>query len=140
MQGLTLDEARYALRRALAGGRPLGHDSLPAVLEEKRLLVNRSGVIEFVASGTDLDDVGGLEGLKKWLLERRKLFEMRESLDAEIVPKGLLMMGIPGCGKSLCVKAIASLFPASALSRGHDRDLFRPARQSRKAYSCRPAA
>jgi SpoVK/Ycf46/Vps4 family AAA+-type ATPase len=110
LQGLTLDEARYALRRALAGGRQLGHDSLPAVLEEKRLLVNRSGVIEFVDSVTNLNDVGGLDGLKKWLMERRKLFEMRESLSAEIVPKGLLMMGIPGCGKSLCVKAIASCF------------------------------
>ena len=110
LQGLTLDEARFALRRALAGGRQLGHDSLPAVLEEKRLLVNRSGVIEYVSPDTALDDVGGLDGLKKWLLERRKLFEMRESLSAEIVPKGLLMMGIPGCGKSLCVKAIASCF------------------------------
>jgi SpoVK/Ycf46/Vps4 family AAA+-type ATPase len=110
LQGLTLDESRYALRRALAGGRQLGHDSLPAVLEEKRLLVNRSGVIEYVESGTNLDDVGGLEGLKRWLMERRKLFEMRESISAEIVPKGLLMMGIPGCGKSLCVKAIATCF------------------------------
>ena len=44
LQGLTLDEARYALRRALARGRSLGPESLPAVLEEKRLLVNRSGV------------------------------------------------------------------------------------------------
>ena len=110
LQGLTLDESRYALRRALAGGRQLGPESLPAVLEEKRLLVNRSGVIEFVSPGTDLDDVGGLDGLKKWLRERRKLFQMRESLSAEIVPKGLLMMGIPGCGKSLCVKAIAACF------------------------------
>ncbi len=53
---------------------------------------------------------GGLEGLKTWLLERSKLFEMRDSLDAEIVPKGLLLMGIPGCGKSLSVKAIAHQF------------------------------
>jgi SpoVK/Ycf46/Vps4 family AAA+-type ATPase len=108
--GLTLDEARYALRRALATGRGLGADSLPALLEEKRLLVNRSGVIEFIADGTQLGDVGGLEGLKTWLIERSKLFEMRDSLSAEIVPKGLLMMGIPGCGKSLSVKAIASQF------------------------------
>ncbi len=108
--GLTLDESRYALRRAFATGRGLGSESLPALLEEKRLLVNRSGVIEFIADATDLGDVGGLEGLKTWLVERSKLFEMRDSLDAEIVPKGLLMMGIPGCGKSLCVKAIASQF------------------------------
>ena len=108
--GLTLDEARYAVRRALATGRALGPESLSALLEEKRLLVNRSGVLEFIADGTQLGDVGGLEGLKTWLIERSKLFEMRDSLDAEIVPKGLLMMGIPGCGKSLSVKAIASQF------------------------------
>jgi SpoVK/Ycf46/Vps4 family AAA+-type ATPase len=108
--GLTIDESRYALRRAFATGRGLGSESLPALLEEKKLLVNRSGVIEFIADPTNLGDVGGLEGLKTWLVERSKLFEMRDSLDAEIVPKGLLMMGIPGCGKSLCVKAVASQF------------------------------
>lgn len=110
LQGLTLDEARYALRRAIAAGKPLGPESLPALLEEKKLLVNRSGVIEFISDPTGLTDVGGLEGLKRWLVERRKLFEMRDDLDSEIVPKGLLMMGMPGCGKSLCVKAIASVF------------------------------
>src|SRR5579862_997119 len=110
LQGLTLDETRYALRRALAGGRSLGPASLAPLLEEKRLLVNRSGVIEFIADSQDLAGIGGLEGLKKWLLERRKLFEMRDSLSAEIVPKGVLIMGIPGCGKSLSVKAIASHF------------------------------
>ena len=83
---------------------------LPAVLEEKRLLVNRSGVIEYVSTGTDLQEVGGLEGLKKWLLERRDLFQMRDKVSEEIVPKGVLMMGIPGCGKSLSVKAIANYF------------------------------
>ncbi len=108
--GLTLDESRYALRRAVAARPRLGPECLPALLEEKRLLVNRSGVIEYIADGTGLGDVGGLEILKKWLLERRKLFELRDSLSTEIVPKGLLMMGIPGCGKSLCVKAIASCF------------------------------
>jgi SpoVK/Ycf46/Vps4 family AAA+-type ATPase len=110
LQGLTLDEARYALRRALAANRSLGSESLPALLEEKRLLVNRSGYIEYVADGTSLGEVGGLEGLKKWLLERRKLFQLRDSLSEEILPKGVLMMGIPGCGKSLAVKAIASYF------------------------------
>jgi AAA+ superfamily predicted ATPase len=110
LQGLTLDEARYALRRAFASGRGLGPESLPVLLEEKRLLVNRSGIVEYIADGTNLGDVGGLEGLKTWLIERSKLFEMRDSLSAEIVPKGLLLMGIPGCGKSLSVKAIAHQF------------------------------
>ena len=110
LQGLTLDEARYALRRALAATGRLGPGAVPAVLEEKRLLVNRSGVIEYISTPTGMVDVGGLEGLKKWLRERQKLFELRDSLSAEIVPKGVLVMGIPGCGKSLCVKAMASHF------------------------------
>jgi len=110
LQGLTIDEARYALRRALAISKTLGPESVPALLEEKRLLVNRGGVIEYIADGGSMGEIGGLEILKKWLLERQKLFEMRDSLSAEIMPKGLLLMGIPGCGKSLSVKAIASYF------------------------------
>jgi SpoVK/Ycf46/Vps4 family AAA+-type ATPase len=110
LQGLTLEESRYALRRALARSPRLGPDSIPALLEEKMLLVNRSGVVEFISDETGISEVGGLDNLKKWLAERRKLFQMRESVSLEIVPKGLLMMGIPGCGKSLAVKAIASYF------------------------------
>jgi SpoVK/Ycf46/Vps4 family AAA+-type ATPase len=108
LQGLTLDEAGYAIQRAFAAGHKLGIDALPALLEEKKMLVNRSGFIEFIATSTGLGEVGGLEGLKKWLKERRQLFQMRDKLSTEIVPKGVLIMGIPGCGKSLSVKAIAS--------------------------------
>jgi SpoVK/Ycf46/Vps4 family AAA+-type ATPase len=110
LQGLTLDEAQFALHRALAANPQLGPHSIPALLEEKMLLINRSGVIEYIATPASIDEVGGLEGLKTWLQERRKLFHMREGLAADIVPKGVLVMGIPGCGKSLCVKAIASSF------------------------------
>jgi hypothetical protein len=108
--GLTLDEARYALRRALAVSKNLGPESIPALLEEKRLLVNRGGVIEYIAEGADIGEIGGLDGLKKWLSERKKLFQMRDDVSTEIVPKGVLLMGIPGCGKSLSVKAIAQAF------------------------------
>jgi len=110
LQGLTIDEARFALRRALAASPHLGTESLPALLEEKRLLINRSGVVEFVSEEAGMSDIGGLDNLKLWLKERRKLFQMRDRLDVEIVPKGVLFMGIPGCGKSLSVKAIARQF------------------------------
>ncbi len=110
LQGLTLDEARYGIRRALAGEGRLGPQSVPALLEEKRLLINRSGVIEYISDTGNFDSIGGLENLKKWLLERRRLFQMRDSVSSEIVPKGVLFMGIPGCGKSLSVKAISSYF------------------------------
>jgi len=110
LQGLTLDEAGFALRRALAGGNRLDLMSLPALFEEKRLAVNRSGTIEFVADGGELEGVGGLEVMKKWLLERRSLFQSRDGIDPDMVPKGVLVMGVSGCGKSLSVKAIAACF------------------------------
>jgi len=110
LQGLNLDEARHAVRRALSAGRSLGSESLPALFEEKRVLINRSRIIEFIAETTSIGDVGGLENLKKWLLERRKLFQQRDTLSGDIVPKGVLVMGIPGCGKSLSAKAIGSCF------------------------------
>lgn len=110
LQGLTLDEARHALRRAISRNRRVDEGSIPALLEEKKLLVNRTGVIEFIPRNLDIDDIGGLDFLKKWLIERRKLFLQRDQLSADIVPKGLLVMGISGCGKSLSAKAIASCF------------------------------
>lgn len=110
LQGLTLSEARHALRRALAVHRTLDPSVVPSLLEEKRLLVKRTGLVEYVADSTQIEHIGGLEVLKKWLLERRKLFELRDSISSDIVPKGLLVMGISGCGKSLSVKAIASYF------------------------------
>ena len=123
LQGLTLDEAHHAVRRALAGRKMLGSASVPILLEEKRLLVNRSGLVKYVADGTDIGHVGGLEHLKKWLLERRKLFAMRDTISADIVPKGVLIMGISGCGKSLSVKAIASYF-GLPLYRVNMTDIF----------------
>lgn len=111
LQGLTMDEARHALRRALALEGKLDGDSTFLLLEEKKLIVNQSGgLINYVSDGTQLEHVGGLEYLKQWLLARRKLFLERDSLNAEIVPKGLLVMGVSGCGKSLSVKAVSSCF------------------------------
>ncbi len=110
LQGLTFDEAGHALRRAVALSGRLDSASLPNLLEEKKLIVNKTGLIQYIADGTQIDHVGGLEYLKTWLTERKKLFLERESLTAEIVPKGLLIMGVSGCGKSLSVKAIASCF------------------------------
>ncbi len=110
LQGLTLDEARHAVRRALATRNALDQHSAPALLEEKRLLVNRTGIVEYVPTDVGIEEIGGLELMKKWLMERRKLFRMRDTLSAEIVPKGMLVMGVSGCGKSLSVKAVASCF------------------------------
>lgn len=110
LQGLTLDESRHAIRRALAISGALNQNCLQHLLEEKKLVVNRTGLIQYISDSTLIEHVGGLEYLKTWLMERRKLFLQRDSLSNEIVPKGLLVMGVSGCGKSLSVKAIASCF------------------------------
>jgi SpoVK/Ycf46/Vps4 family AAA+-type ATPase len=110
LQGLTLDESRHALRRAHAVCGTLDAEAVPHLLDEKKLIVNRTGLIQYVAESTQIEHVGGLEYLKAWLMERRRLFVERDSLSAEIVPKGVLVMGVSGCGKSLSVKAIAHCF------------------------------
>lgn len=110
LQGMTLDESRHAIRRAIAARGRLDAGSIPALLDEKRRLVARTGMIELVPPQTRLDDLGGMSLLKQWLAERRRLFQLRESIEHEIVPKGVLVMGVSGCGKSLAVKAIAAAF------------------------------
>jgi len=108
--GLTLDESRHALRRAAAAAKTIDAGAVPYLLEEKHLIVKKTGVIEHVPNTIGLADLGGVSYLKKWLLERRKLFEMRDEIAEDIVPKGVLVMGVSGCGKSLAVKAVASCF------------------------------
>ena len=78
LQGLTLDESRHAIRRAVAARNALDSESVPDLLEEKRSLVNRTGMIEFIPTVTGIEHIGGLEIMKKWLLDRRKLFQMRD--------------------------------------------------------------
>ncbi len=110
LQGLTRDEAGFAIRHALAERNHLGLTSLPILFEEKRLSVDRTGTIQYISDGGHLYHVGGLEVMKRWLNERRALFQSRESVSVEMVPKGVLVMGVSGCGKSLSVKAIAACF------------------------------
>jgi SpoVK/Ycf46/Vps4 family AAA+-type ATPase len=80
------------------------------VLAEKEQMSRKEGVLEFVPPRFSLEDVGGYAVLKTWLLKRQALFS-KDALDAGIpIPKGILLMGISGCGKSLCVKTISTLW------------------------------
>jgi len=110
VQGLTFQEARHALRRAIAEHGTLDASVVQTLEEEKQHLVRKTGLIEYVPSTTGIGQIGGLEVLKTWLTQRRELFFSREGLSSEIVPKGLLLMGVSGCGKSLSARAVANIF------------------------------
>lgn len=106
--GLSMAEAENAFARAMVNDGRLSADDIGIVLDEKRQVVRKSGVLEFVKSDLDLGDVGGLNNLKRWLSRRDGswLGDAREyGLPA---PKGVLITGVPGCGKSLTAKATAA--------------------------------
>ncbi len=105
--GLTLQEAENAFARAIVSDGQLSINDLDVILEEKRQIIQKTEILEFVKSDVGLADVGGLGNLKRWLRKRDKSWldsARRYNLPP---PKGLLITGVPGCGKSLTAKAIS---------------------------------
>ena len=107
-QGLTLWEADNAFARALVGDRVLNTDDIKVVLEEKRQIIRKSGLVEFIPASGTLDDVGGLANLKTWLHRRENAWEEEAAKWALPAPKGLLITGVPGCGKSLTATCVSA--------------------------------
>ena len=106
--GLTVHEAENAFARAMVDDGVLSNDDVHVVLEEKRQTIRKSGLLEFIPADVHLDDVGGLQNLKRWLAKRNNSW-MAEAAEYGLpAPKGVLMTGVPGCGKSLTAKAIAA--------------------------------
>ncbi len=108
--GLTLAEAENVFAKTLVKTGRLGGDQVPEVFSEKRQIVRKSGLLEYVDVKESLDDIGGLVGLKEWLAERNLAFTDKAREFGLPPPKGLLLLGVQGCGKSLSAKAIASLY------------------------------
>lgn len=108
LRGLTADEIGHVLAKTFAQRTSFDEEAFREILAEKEQMSRKEGVLEFVPPRVSLDDVGGYDVLKAWLSKRQKLFS-REALDAGIpIPRGILLMGISGCGKSLCVKTIST--------------------------------
>ena len=103
--GLTAEEAENVFAKSLV---QTGGFTIPIILTEKEQIIRKSGVLEYYRAHEDMAEVGGLENLKLWLNKRSQAFtrEAREFGLPE--PKGILMIGIPGCGKSLTAKAVSS--------------------------------
>jgi SpoVK/Ycf46/Vps4 family AAA+-type ATPase len=104
-QGLTLEEVESVFARSLVAKRKLDVD---IVLDEKKQIIRKSGVLEYYPATTSLKDVGGMEHLKEWLRKRTRSFSDKALAFGLPAPKGVLLLGVQGCGKSLVAKAIAS--------------------------------
>lgn len=108
--GLTLQEVENALARAMVEKGRLSIEELSIILDEKNQVIKKTGILEFVKSDLSIDDVGGLENLKRWLLKRNKSWSDTASRYNLPLPKGVLITGVPGCGKSLTAKAISAVW------------------------------
>ena len=95
----------------------LNHKHLSLIFEQKKQIIRKSGILEMVPVKERIDDIGGLEILKQWLKRKAKVIQnMKDAENFGVdMPKGVLIAGVPGCGKSLCAKAAASLFEVPIL-------------------------
>lgn len=105
--GLTWDEARSAYHRACIGKSVLTRDAIADVLDEKCKIVRKDGILDFIPVDFGIQEIGGLENLKIWLEARARFFTKDAMNFGLSAPKGILLTGISGCGKSSCVKAIS---------------------------------
>ena len=105
--GLSELRVRQVAARALARRGQLGAADLEEVLEEKRQTIARSEVLEFCATSTGTESIGGLDGLKNWLQQRHRAFSEEARQFGLPMPRGVLLVGPQGTGKSLTAKAIA---------------------------------
>jgi SpoVK/Ycf46/Vps4 family AAA+-type ATPase len=108
--GLTQDEAEKVYRKAQVTAGRLTEEEVNVVLTEKKQLIRRNGILEYIDVDETIDSVGGLEELKRWLHQRSNAFTERAREYGLPQPKGMLILGIPGCGKSLIAKTTSRLW------------------------------
>lgn len=115
LRGLSRKEAERVVASAILDDGCLTVDDLSNIVESKRTLLGTSGCLESIAADFAIDDIGGLDNLKGWLRQRRGGFSREARKFGIEPPRGVLMLGVPGCGKSLCAKVVASDWKMSLL-------------------------
>ena len=108
--GLTRDEAEKVFRKVNVTSERFTEAEVDVVLSEKKQLIRRNGILEFLEEGTSIDNIGGLGELKKWLRLRSEAFTEKAREYGLPQPKGMLILGVPGCGKSLTAKTTSRLW------------------------------
>ncbi len=110
LKGLSISGIGSILQRIFKADSTGKEAVFNEIFDEKETIIKKTGYLEFTPPRALMANIGGLGNLKEWLIKREKTFS-REAIEAGVQPpKGLLMMGISGCGKSLAVKAISSLW------------------------------
>jgi len=110
LAGLSYADTGRLARNAIYHGGAITKSDLPQVMQAKYELLNRGGALQFEYDTASFGDVGGLSRLKSWLAQRRAAFRGDENAAHLDPPKGILLLGIQGCGKSLAAKATAAVF------------------------------
>lgn len=108
--GLTLNEAENAFARAIVVDKSLGPEDIEKILAEKEQVIRKSGILEYYNTTENFNNVGGLDALKDWLSKRSVAFTEKAKQFGLPDPKGILLIGVQGCGKSLTAKSISSLW------------------------------
>ena len=106
-QGLSIERIRRVLARGLAAQGTFRADDIDLVLEEKRQTIRQTQILDFYPAKEQISEIGGLDNLKDWLLRRGNSFSEKARQYGLPYPRGLLLVGIQGTGKSLTAKAIA---------------------------------
>jgi SpoVK/Ycf46/Vps4 family AAA+-type ATPase len=107
-QGLSLERIRRVLSKIIATNQIIDKSTISLILREKQQIINQTQILEFCSSDYSLEDIGGLTNLKQWLNQRSSSFSEQASSYGLAAPRGLLLVGVQGTGKSLTAKAIAN--------------------------------
>lgn len=111
-KGLSVLEIETILALAFSQHGELTEDTMDLIIEQKKQLIQKSGILEMIPIKEGMEDIGGLNALKTWIKKKAKVLNnMKEAEKFGVeLPKGVLIAGVPGCGKSLNAKASAKLF------------------------------
>src|SRR6184192_36701 len=107
MRGLTEEEAERAIAQAMVARYALCPEVAEEVLQAKKEILRRSGMLEFIDCQESMATVGGLENLKRWLARRKGTWEESARAAGLEPPRGVIILGVQGCGKSMCARAVA---------------------------------
>lgn len=109
-RGLTIKEAENVFAKTLVLDGKIDADDVNVIFAEKQQIIRKSGLLEYYSSDEEFSTVGGMDNLKEWLIKRSTAFTAKATEFGLPPPRGVLLLGIQGCGKSLCAKAVSALW------------------------------